>query len=378
MVSADGPARVLAGAVRFLPKGRREWGRAMRAELAAIAPDGGRWRFVLSCLRVVAAQRLAPRALGYLLLGSAVLAGVVALTSPIGYPPLRRGLVGLVAVLVAGSGLAGRRWLLGAAGAGGVARLVGAGGYLVVGALALSVVLDMRGPVPNPGETASAGVPINTLLLTVYLVGFLAVTARRCAATGRVLAHRRRLRRRRRAAVARARPAGSAGTRRPGAGVRRDRDRHDWGGIRQRRAPGRYRIRLARRAVRGHGGGPAHRPAGVGSGPVRAGRPDPGPGAGRAGPRRRPRPEPHRDQRSVRGVAGPRVPRRRRAGRGERGHRAAGSCPTAPGGRSRSGSGRRAAGHRAGDARHRHLRAVTAPAGVSWDPAGAGVVRLPS
>ncbi len=202
-MSADGPARVLAGAVRFLPKGRREWGRAMRAELAAIAPDGGRWRFVLSCLRVVAAQRLAPRALGYLLLGSAVLAGVVALTSPIGYPPLRRGLVGLVAVLVAGSGLARRRWLLGAAGTGRVARLVGAGGYLVVGALALSVVLDMRGPVPNPGETASAGVPINTLLLTVYLVGFLAVTARRCAATGRVLAHRRRLRRRRRAAVAR-------------------------------------------------------------------------------------------------------------------------------------------------------------------------------
>jgi len=188
MVSADGPARVLAGAVRFLPKGRREWGRAMRAELAAIAPDGGRWRFVLSCLRVVAAQRLAPRALGYLLLGSAVLAGVVALTSPIGYPPLRRGLVGLVAVLVAGSGLARRRWLLGAAGTGRVARLVGAGGYLVVGALALSVVLDMRGPVPNPGETASAGVPIYTLLLTVYLVGFLAVTARRCAATGRVLA----------------------------------------------------------------------------------------------------------------------------------------------------------------------------------------------
>jgi len=187
-VRADLPARILAGAVRFLPEGRRAWGRAMRADLAAIAPDGGRWRFVRGCLQVVAVQWLRPGVLGYPLCGSAALVAVVGLTEPVGYAPLRRGLIGLVAVLVVGAGLARRRWVFGAAGTGRVARFVGAGGYLLVAALALSVVLDLRGPVPNPDEKAAVGVPVYTVLLAGYLVGFLALTAGRSGATARVLA----------------------------------------------------------------------------------------------------------------------------------------------------------------------------------------------
>jgi hypothetical protein len=49
-----GPDRVLRGATRLLPAGREEWGRAMRAELAAL--DRGRWSFALSCTRGVVSR----------------------------------------------------------------------------------------------------------------------------------------------------------------------------------------------------------------------------------------------------------------------------------------------------------------------------------
>jgi hypothetical protein len=49
--AVDPPQRVLTAVAAVLPERRREWGRAMVAELAGIAGRPARWRFALSCVR---------------------------------------------------------------------------------------------------------------------------------------------------------------------------------------------------------------------------------------------------------------------------------------------------------------------------------------
>lgn len=49
----DAPARIVAIAAHLLPAHRREWGRAMTAELARIHGRSPRWRFTAGVLRVV-------------------------------------------------------------------------------------------------------------------------------------------------------------------------------------------------------------------------------------------------------------------------------------------------------------------------------------
>jgi hypothetical protein len=58
MSAMDVPGGVLAAAVAALPERRRDWGRAMTAELAGIQGRSARWRFALSSAR--AALRLPP------------------------------------------------------------------------------------------------------------------------------------------------------------------------------------------------------------------------------------------------------------------------------------------------------------------------------
>jgi hypothetical protein len=178
---------LLATVVRLLPAGRSEWGAAMRAELAGIASHRARWRFALGCTRVVVIQPGVPRRFGYPVLMAGVLATVIGWTGRIGYPPLRWGLVVLVVVLVAVAWLGRLRGLLGPVGGSRMARWVRASGYLLVGTLALAVVASMARH-DNPGEQAGNGVPVFTVLLTGYLLGFLAVTAQRSAATAGELA----------------------------------------------------------------------------------------------------------------------------------------------------------------------------------------------
>ena len=50
-VRTDPPGRLLAAAVAALPERRREWGRAMIAELAEVRGRSARWRFALSSAR---------------------------------------------------------------------------------------------------------------------------------------------------------------------------------------------------------------------------------------------------------------------------------------------------------------------------------------
>ena len=48
----DIPARIVAAAAAWLPAHRRDWGRAMTAELAHVHDQAGRWRFALGALRI--------------------------------------------------------------------------------------------------------------------------------------------------------------------------------------------------------------------------------------------------------------------------------------------------------------------------------------
>jgi hypothetical protein len=182
----DPADRLLAGAVALLPAGRREWGQAMRAELAGIEAGGERGRFALGCVRVVATQPAVLRGAGYPLLMAGVVVAVLGWTSTISYAPLRWGLVAAVLVLMTVSWLGRRPGVFGPVGDGWAARLVRAGGYLLVGAMAVGFVVSVRSN-GNPAEQAHYAMPIFTVVLTVYLLGFLAVTARPCVATRRVL-----------------------------------------------------------------------------------------------------------------------------------------------------------------------------------------------
>jgi hypothetical protein len=48
----DAPARIVTVAAGLLPAHRRDWGRAMAAELARIHGRGRRWRFTVGAVRV--------------------------------------------------------------------------------------------------------------------------------------------------------------------------------------------------------------------------------------------------------------------------------------------------------------------------------------
>jgi hypothetical protein len=172
---------VLAGVVRLLPPDRRAWGRAMQAELAVLTGTGERWGFALSCLRVVGIEPGTRRRAGHAVLAVAALATVVAGTGSVAYGPLRWGLIAMVTVLV------GVSFALGPVGHGGASQAVRAGAYVLIGGMAVEFAVSMAGK-DNPGEQARWGVPVFTVLLAGCLTAFLAVTARRSAATGVVLA----------------------------------------------------------------------------------------------------------------------------------------------------------------------------------------------
>jgi hypothetical protein len=184
----DSADLLLAGAVRLLPAGRRDWGTAMRAELAGISSRRARWEFTAGCVRVVATRPAVWRRLGYPLLPAGVLTAVLWWTSRIGYAPLHWGVVGLVGLLVTVAWLGHHRAPLGPVRPEAAARGVRAVGHLLVGTLAFGVVasfLDGRGH--DPHEQAHVGVPIFAVVLTGYLLGFLAATARRSPATPHAL-----------------------------------------------------------------------------------------------------------------------------------------------------------------------------------------------
>jgi hypothetical protein len=183
----DLAARLLDGVLRLMPAGRGEWGRAMRAELAAIGPARQRLSFAVSCARAVAGQPAAYRRAGYSLLVAGALVVAAARAATLAYLPLRLGVVGLVGVLVALSWLGRRPGPLGPVGRSAPARLVRAAGYLLVAVLTLGL-LPSLGKHPDQASDAARIAPVFTVVLATFLVGFLTLTTQRSAANARVLA----------------------------------------------------------------------------------------------------------------------------------------------------------------------------------------------
>jgi hypothetical protein len=173
----DAAGRLLAVATRLMPAGRRDWGRAMCAELAAIDPRPARWRFALGATRVAVTQRVVLRFGAHVALTVIALAAAVARTRDVPYPALRHGLVALVAVLLAVSWLARLPWTFGPAAPGRAARIARAGGYLLVAGFAAVVLDDLRGATHGADEKAHVGIPIYTTVLALYAIGFVAATA---------------------------------------------------------------------------------------------------------------------------------------------------------------------------------------------------------
>ncbi|HEX5205831.1 MAG TPA: hypothetical protein VFW27_38360 [Actinoplanes sp.] len=178
----DAAARLLAGAVRLLPPGRRDWGAAMRAELDALTEPDERRRFAIGCVAAVGSRPAVWRRIGYALLPAAVVAYVLLWSASIDWAPRRWGVVAFAAVLavVAELGVVGP---LGPVARGGAARFTRACGYLLVGVLAVEVDFSIA----HKDNNDLAGVPVLSTVLAVYLAATLAVTRRRAEATSRSL-----------------------------------------------------------------------------------------------------------------------------------------------------------------------------------------------
>jgi hypothetical protein len=181
-IGLDGPARLLSAAVRVMPAERRDWGRAMRAELATIGERSDRWSFAWGCLR---ASHLL-RGLLHLLAVLGALGALLAWIATGDYPPLVWILSVVASVLAAVCWQARRAGMLGPTGDGAAAWLLRGGGYLTAAALVAVALAHAHRPTL---EAADAGDRLLAILTITgsFLIGLASVSARRSAATRRVL-----------------------------------------------------------------------------------------------------------------------------------------------------------------------------------------------
>jgi hypothetical protein len=137
----DPPGRLLAVAVAALPEHRREWGRAMLAELAEVEGRSARWRFALSS---VGAMLWLPPAGGWPVL--ALAAGVVVVSVAAAGPAVGAAVPGLRVFAVSFTGLVGA---------------------MVV--LAVARWRRLRLPVPAPTVLVTAGVAASIAVTVIFL-----------------------------------------------------------------------------------------------------------------------------------------------------------------------------------------------------------------
>jgi len=185
-VGQDRPARLLGAAVRVMPAGRRDWGRAMQAELAAIEDRSDRRRFAWGCLRAAAVQFHLLRGALHAFAVLAVAGTLVAWAATVGHPPLAWMLSVVVSVLAVVCWAARRAGMLGPTDDGVTAWLLRSAGYLI--AVAISAVAIAHSH-PATLEAADAGAAVLGLstIAAGLLTGLATVAARRSAATARVL-----------------------------------------------------------------------------------------------------------------------------------------------------------------------------------------------
>ena len=179
MTPAD---RLLSAAVWVMPAERRDWARAMRAELAAIDRPADRWSFAWGCLR---ASHLL-RGVLHLLAVLGALGALLAWIATVDYAPLFWILSVVASVLAAVCWQGRRAGMLGPTGDGLAAWLLRAGGYLAAAAV---IVVALAHAHPTTLEAANAGDGLLAMLAVAgsFLIGLASVGARRSAATRRVL-----------------------------------------------------------------------------------------------------------------------------------------------------------------------------------------------
>jgi hypothetical protein len=177
--AGDVASRALAIAVRLLPSHRRDWGRAMRSELAAIEDVPARRRHALGCTRAVLTDAAAMR--GVAVHAIALAFGAVALALAVGIRSVGVRIEAIVFVaLLALLAWQGRRdGMLGPVGDSRLARGIRAGGCAVVGCCIVMVL--------STGHNDPGGWWTAALSVTLYLVTVLFATARRTAATAPTL-----------------------------------------------------------------------------------------------------------------------------------------------------------------------------------------------
>ena len=167
----DPPQQLLAAAVAVLPERRREWGRAMMAELAAVRGRSARWRFALSSVRATLWLPPASRRPVLVLVAGAGVAATATAGPTVGValPSLRvfavtfTGLVAAMAVLAVARPRRRRLWVPAPT------ALVTGG---VVAAVAMTVIVLRR----EPTETEYLP-PAAAICLAAVLAGCLCVAA---------------------------------------------------------------------------------------------------------------------------------------------------------------------------------------------------------
>jgi hypothetical protein len=183
---ADAAERLLGWSVRMLPARRREWGRAMQAELAAIEPGPARWGFALGCARAALGHPATIAGVAQRLPAAAVVIGAALFAGGIRPASLRREVIAMVAILALVSWLARRGAIFGPAARGRTARVVGAAGFAVIATETLIFIGWARGRGPD-GGSATTLVVVWTAMLTVYSIALARLTARRSAVSRRTL-----------------------------------------------------------------------------------------------------------------------------------------------------------------------------------------------
>ena len=178
--------RLLGAVTRMMPPARGEWGRAMRAELAALGSRRERLAFATGCARAVAGQPAVYGRVGYLLVVAAALAAVGFKVATLAYVPLRVAAVVMVCVLVLLSWLGRRHGLLGPVGHSRSARTMRLAGYAVVAAMTGELLANLGANPDQASDAVRTALPV-TVVLATFLLGFLALTAQRAAAPTRVL-----------------------------------------------------------------------------------------------------------------------------------------------------------------------------------------------
>ncbi|MGH3768408.1 MAG: hypothetical protein ACRDS0_04835 [Pseudonocardiaceae bacterium] len=166
----DAPARIVTAATNRLPAYRRDWGRAMVAELAQVHSPASRWRFTASVLRVVLFPPVRHRTRMVVVAVSGLLIAAAATVTTAREIPSLSVFVAVLGLLL-----------------GGYATVVTSrtprprrrASHVIVGAVALAgtagaVTAIIRIGAAHPGATATGDTRVFSVLFALILTGYLA------------------------------------------------------------------------------------------------------------------------------------------------------------------------------------------------------------